>query len=252
MAGRFANTLTGLGVKTGDRVAVQIAKSPEMLALYAACAQTGAVFLPLNTAYTPAEIAYFVSDSGARLFICDGAHKTHLDSVAAQAGAHLETLNADGSGSFSDLAAQQSPDCAVAPREESDLAALLYTSGTTGRSKGAMLTQRNLLSNAETLARLWHFTAHDRLMHALPIFHTHGLFVATNVTLMAGGSMLFLPKFDLDAILSHLPHVTTMMGVPTFYTRLLDDDRFTPRPDPPHASFRVGQRAASGRNPCRI
>ena len=119
------------------------------------------------------------------------------------------------------------PEFATAERKEDDLAAFLYTSGTTGRSKGAMLTQKNLLSNSETLADLWGFTSEDVLMHALPIFHTHGLFVATNITLLAGGSMIFLPRFDLDAILHLLPEATSMMGVPTFYTRLLEDPRFT-------------------------
>ena len=225
-ASRFAGALAVCGVKAGDRVAVQIAKSAEMLAVYAACVQAGAVFLPLNTAYTPAEVSYFVTDSAASLFLCDDRHRSDLAPVATAANVRLETLNADGTGSFATLAAGQPTMSPIAEREPHDLAALLYTSGTTGRSKGAMLTQTNLLSNAETLAKLWEFSSNDVLIHALPIFHTHGLFVATNVTLIAGGSMLFLPKFDQDAIIDAIPLATTMMGVPTFYTRLLEDPRF--------------------------
>ena len=227
LAGRFANAMNSFGVKPGDRIACQIAKSPEMLALYAACVQSGAVFLPLNTAYTASEIAYFLSDSSAKLFLSDATQAVTFAPVASAAGAHFETLNADGTGSFIDAASQMPFEFSIAARGHSDLAALLYTSGTTGRSKGAMLTQNNLLSNAETLAKLWEFSSDDILLHALPIFHTHGLFVATNVSLVAGGAMVFLPKFDIEAVLSSLPKVTTMMGVPTFYTRLLDDPRFT-------------------------
>jgi len=226
MAGQFANTLKTFGVTPGDRVACQIAKSPEMLALYAACVQSGAVFLPLNTAYTANEISYFLTDSSARLFLCDDSQKGTLAPIAAAAGALLEALNADGTGSFAEAAAGQPVEFETAARQPTDLAALLYTSGTTGRSKGAMLSQNNLLSNAETLAGLWEFSSHDVLLHALPIFHTHGLFVATNVSLVAGGSMYFLPKFDIEHVLAALPKVTSMMGVPTFYTRLLDEKRF--------------------------
>jgi malonyl-CoA/methylmalonyl-CoA synthetase len=226
MADRTANALVTLGVGPGDRVAVHVEKSPQALALYAACLKAGAVFLPLNTAYTPSELDYFVKDSGARLFVCDPAEADAMAPIAAATGAVLETLAADGSGSLSDLAAEQPAHFEAVPRGEDDLAALLYTSGTTGRSKGAMLTQKNLLSNARALVDCWRFTDADVLLHALPIFHSHGLFVATNVTLLAGGSLIFLPKFDLEAVLRLLPQATTMMGVPTFYTRLLDDPRF--------------------------
>ena len=146
--------------------------------------------------------------------------------IAAAAGAQLRTLGGDGSGSLSDLVASQATGFHAAPRKGDDLAALLYTSGTTGRSKGAMLTQENLLSNAQSLVECWRFSADDVLLHALPIFHSHGLFVATNVMLLAGGAMVFLQKFDLEMVLARLPQATTMMGVPTFYTRLLDDARF--------------------------
>ncbi|MEX1236282.1 MAG: malonyl-CoA synthase [Roseovarius sp.] len=226
MAARIAGHLSALGLKPGDRLAAQVAKSPEALALYAACAQTGVVFLPLNTAYTPTEVTYFLENSGASLVICDGAGREALAPIAEGLGAQVATLNADGSGSLMKGAADQPETFPTAERGADDLAALLYTSGTTGRSKGAMLSQRNLLSNAQVLKDEWRFTSDDVLLHCLPIFHTHGLFVATNVTLAAGGAMIFLPKFDVDAVLHHLPQATTMMGVPTFYTRLLDDARF--------------------------
>ena len=225
-ADRMANALTALGVGPGDRVAVHVHKSPEALALYAACLKSGAVFVPLNTAYTPAELSYFLADSGAALFVCDPDEAAAMAAVTEAAGTRLVTLGGDGAGSLADLAAGQPARFAAVPRAADDLAALLYTSGTTGRSKGAMLTQRNLLSNARALVQAWRFTEADVLLHALPIFHSHGLFVACNVTLLAGGAMIFLPRFDLEAVLSQLPGATTMMGVPTFYTRLLDDPRF--------------------------
>jgi malonyl-CoA/methylmalonyl-CoA synthetase len=226
-AARLANALTALGLVPGDRVAAQVEKSPEALTLYAACVQAGLVFLPLNTAYTAAELDYFIGDSGAALVVTDAAKRGALAPTVEALGARIETLNADGTGSLEDLVAAQPTWFDTVPRGPDDLAALLYTSGTTGRSKGAMLTQANLLSNAEALTREWRFTADDVLLHALPIFHTHGLFVATNVTLAAGGSMIFLPRFDADAMIGALPRATTMMGVPTFYTRLLDDPRLT-------------------------
>ncbi|RBW53277.1 malonyl-CoA synthase [Ruegeria sp. A3M17] len=227
MASRIANALNGFELEPGDRVAVQVEKSPEALALYAACAQTGLIFLPLNTAYTSGELSYFIENSGAALVVCDTAKQAELTPIAEAQNARLETLNADGSGSLMRRALGMLPAFEPVKRAEHDLAAFLYTSGTTGRSKGAMLTQANLVSNAETLVREWRFTQDDVLLHALPIFHTHGLFVATNIILASGGSMLFLPKFDLDDILRLMPNATSMMGVPTFYTRLLADERFT-------------------------
>ncbi|MCR9157150.1 MAG: malonyl-CoA synthase [Rhodobacteraceae bacterium] len=224
---QMANALSALGVVPGDRVAVHVEKSPEALALYTACVKSGAVFLPLNTAYTLAELSYFVEDSGAALFLCDPFELNAVTDIAKATGAILHSLGAKGDGTFMDLARVQLTHSDVAERKADDLAALLYTSGTTGRSKGAMLTQANLLSNAQALVEAWQFTDRDVLLHALPIFHTHGLFVATNTLLLAGGSMIFLPKFDLGTVLRLMPQATTMMGVPTFYTRLLDDARFT-------------------------
>jgi malonyl-CoA/methylmalonyl-CoA synthetase len=227
LVGQMANALAGLGVAAGDRVAVHVEKSVEALALYAACVKSGAVFLPLNTAYTPSELAYFVEDSGAALFLCDPGEAQAVEPIARATDCTLRTLGPNGEGSFMETVRAQSPLSDIAPRDLDDLAALLYTSGTTGRSKGAMLTQMNLLSNAEALVTAWQFTDRDVLLHALPIFHTHGLFVATNTLLLSGGAMIFLPKFDIETVLTALPEVTSMMGVPTFYTRLLDDTRFT-------------------------
>jgi malonyl-CoA/methylmalonyl-CoA synthetase len=226
MIHRAAAAMRVCGVMPGDRVAVQVAKTPEALALYGATVAVGAVFLPLNTAYTASEVAMFVADARPRLLLCDPAKADALAAIADAHGARLRTLDAQGRGDFRDLCDAQADTGVVAERGDDDLAALLYTSGTTGRAKGAMLTHGNLLSNAETLAAAWRFGPDDVLLHALPIFHTHGLFVACNVSLIAGAAMIFLPGFDLDAILRLLPRATVLMGVPTFYTRLLDDPRF--------------------------
>ena len=226
---RLAGALAALGVAPGDRVAVQVDKSPEAILLYLACLRIGGVFLPLNTGYTADEIRYFLADAEPALFVCRPAALDQARAVAGETGCPtVETLGTDGDGSLMEAAERATPFDAIEPREANDLAAILYTSGTTGRSKGAMLTHRNLGSNAATLAEAWRFTAEDRLIHALPIFHTHGLFVACNVTLMAGSSMLFLPSFDADVIFEEMPRGTVLMGVPTFYTRLVADERLTP------------------------
>ncbi|MFK8034674.1 MAG: AMP-binding protein, partial [Hyphomicrobiales bacterium] len=193
LVARFAHAIQAQGVQPGDRVAAQVAKSSEALALYAASVQSGAVFLPLNTAYTATEIAYFVEDAAPKLILCDDAAYDGLRGIAANAGANLMTLDADGNGSFPRAAAREADTFPTVSRASDDLAAFLYTSGTTGRSKGAMLSHGNLLSNAEVLIDAWEFTSNDCLLHALPIFHTHGLFVGSNVSLLAGGSMIFLP-----------------------------------------------------------
>ena len=224
---KMANALGKLGLKPGDRLAIQVEKSPEMLTVYAACAQAGIIFLPLNTAYTVNDLLYFIEDSGASIFICDKRISEEISKKTSQLNVKIETLNANGTGSLINLAQKTSELFDPVDRNQDDLAALLYTSGTTGKSKGAMLTQSNLLSNGQTLMNEWRFTEEDILLHALPLFHTHGLFVATNVILAAGASMVFLPKFDVEAIIYNLRNSTTIMGVPTFYTRLLDDSRFT-------------------------
>jgi len=222
-----ANALQSLGVNKGDRVVAQVGKSVSALVLYASCVQAGVVYLPLNTAYTVNEVAYFLEDSGAKLLICDPQVAQSYASIADTNNAQLHTLSADGlDGSFLDKINASSNVFATADCAPDDLAALLYTSGTTGRSKGAMLTQQNLLSNAQTLQALWQFTDNDVLLHALPVFHTHGLFVATNICLLSGCKMIFEPAFNIDRIIQLLPHATAMMGVPTFYTRLLAEQRF--------------------------
>src|SRR5690606_37220115 len=185
------------------------------------------IFLPLNTAYTADEVAYFVGYSGASLLVGDPSKESTLRQVASSNGALFATLDTSGSGSLRDKASEAGTDFQPVPRSSNDLAAILYTSGTTGRSKGAMLSQDNLLSNAQVLVSEWRFTAGDVLLHALPIFHTHGLFVACNVVMLSGGSMIFLPGFKTGEVVKWLPRATTMMGVPTFYTRLLDTSAFT-------------------------
>ncbi|MEF0941383.1 malonate--CoA ligase [Rhizobium sp. BR 362] len=222
---RLAHAISALGVQAGDRVAVQVEKSAEALMLYLACIRCGAIYLPLNTAYTLAELEYFIADAEPRLLIVAPAAKEAVSPIAAVYGAVVETLDADGGGTLIEIANGRTDDFAQAHRGADDLAAILYTSGTTGRSKGAMLTHGNLLSNASTLCDYWHFTLADRLIHALPIFHTHGLFVATNVTLLAGASMFLLPKFDPEEVISLMARSTVLMGVPTFYTRLLQNPR---------------------------
>jgi malonyl-CoA/methylmalonyl-CoA synthetase len=221
LSARLAGALKNRGVEPGDRVAVQVEKSPEALMLYLACLRAGAVYLPLNTAYTLAELDYFFGDAEPRLVVCAPHAAEGLQSIATQRGAAVETMDDNGGGSLMDLARAEPQDFKDVARAADDLAAILYTSGTTGRSKGAMLTHDNLLSNATTLRDYWRFTRSDKLIHALPIFHTHGLFVASNVTLLAGSSMVFLPKFDADQALELMPQATCMMGVPTFYVRLI-------------------------------
>jgi malonyl-CoA/methylmalonyl-CoA synthetase len=227
-SGRMANALAALGVAPGDRLAVQVEKSPANLVLYLASLRVGAVYLPLNTAYTLAEVSYFVGDAEPALIVCDPSARAGVEQIASVSGARVATLDAAGSGSLAEIAARQPPAFRTVARSGDDLAAIVYTSGTTGRSKGAMLTHANLASNARTLVEIWRFTSDDVLIHALPIYHVHGLFVAINVLLMAGGTMLFLPKFDAGQIVSLMPRATALMGVPTFYTRLLGHPGLTP------------------------
>ncbi|MFG6179240.1 malonyl-CoA synthase [Halomonas sp. THAF12] len=223
---RLAGALQALDVQPGDRVAVQVDKSPEAIMLYLACLQVGAVYLPLNTAYTGAEIDYFLGDAEPQLYVCPPERSGEAQRFC-QAGraVHVESLGTAGDGSLMERAADAEPVTEIARLDENDLAAILYTSGTTGRSKGAMLSHANLASNSRALAEAWHFSADDHLLHALPIFHTHGLFVACNIVLTAGASMSFLPRLDVDQLLDLMPRATVLMGVPTFYTRLLQSPR---------------------------
>jgi len=222
-AGQIANVLVDRGVKVGDRVAAQTEKSVTGLVLYLATVRAGAVYLPLNTAYTLNELEYFITDAKPSLVVCDPSKAAGIATIAAKVGAKVETLGADGMGSLTQAADKASSEFVTVPRADDDLAAILYTSGTTGRSKGAMLTHDNLASNSLTLVDCWRFTDKDVLIHALPIYHTHGLFVASNVTLFARASMIFLPKFDPEAIIKLMARATALMGVPTFYTRLLQN-----------------------------
>lgn len=225
---QYANQLRKLGVAPGDRVAVQAGKSIDMLMLYLGCLRAGAVFLPLNTAYTAGELSYFLEDAVPRLFVCSPEIEPEMRALAASKEvACVKTLDGTGGGSLAEAANLQPETFATHDCGDHDLAAILYTSGTTGRSKGAMLSHDNLASNCFTLRDYWRFDASDTLLHALPIFHTHGLFVATNVTLAAGARMVFLPGFDIDHVLANLASSTVMMGVPTFYIRLLKEARFT-------------------------
>ena len=223
---KLAHALAAAGVKDGDRVLVQVEKSLDALALYLACVRAGAILVPLNTAYTVQELDYLIADADPALVICRPSDSDAVQRLCA--GRSCLTLDEKGGGSLAALAVRQKAAFPDAHRQPDDIAAILYTSGTTGRPKGAMLSHRNLLSNAEILVDAWRFTAADVLLHALPIFHTHGLFVATNVTLFAGARMLFLPKFDPDVILQLLPGATVMMGVPTFYVRLLQHPSLKP------------------------
>jgi acyl-coenzyme A synthetase/AMP-(fatty) acid ligase len=227
LAGKLAGHLIRRGVVPGDRVAVQVEKSWQNLALYLACLRAAAVYLPLNTAYPLAELEYFLGDAQPAFVVVAPQNEDGVCKLCARIGkATVESLGANGEGSLLKAAADAKPAPAVS-RGPDDLAAILYTSGTTGRSKGAMLTHDNLLSNARVLVDYWRFTERDVLLHALPIFHTHGLFVACNVLLLSGGSTIFLPKFDADEVIRLLPKATSMMAVPTFYVRLLDEPGFT-------------------------
>src|SRR3954471_11810020 len=226
-AGQTANVLAARGVKPGDRVAAQTEKSVAGLVLYLATVRAGAVYLPLNTAYTLNELEYFIGDAEPSLVVCDPSKADGLGGIAAKIDARVETLGGDGKGSLTDAAESANADFKTVARADHDLAAILYTSGTTGRSKGAMLTHDNLASNSLSLVDYWRFTNKDVLIHALPIYHTHGLFVASNVTLFARASMIFLPKFDPELIIKLMSRATVLMSVPTFYTRLLQSPALT-------------------------
>ncbi len=227
ITGRIANLLAAAGVAPGDRVAVQVAKSPEAVFLYLACLRAGAVYLPLNTGYTLPELDYFFGDAEPAVIVCDPERAAGIGGLGSAGDARVLTLDGEGRGALSDAATGSPAAFETVGRSADDLAAILYTSGTTGRAKGAMLSHGNLTSNALTLRAAWGFTAADVLLHMLPIYHTHGLFVAINTTLLAGGGMIFLQRFEPGAVLEALPRATVTMGVPTYYVRLLARPEFT-------------------------
>jgi malonyl-CoA/methylmalonyl-CoA synthetase len=224
----MANLLHGLGIPKGSRVAVQVEKSPEALFLYLATIQAGYVYLPLNTAYQAAEIEYFIQNAEPAVMVCSSKNFAWVSKIAFKSGTrHVFTLDDNRSGTLLDRAAVQSDRFKTVACGDDDLAAILYTSGTTGRSKGAMLTHKNLSSNALVLQKFWGWKKGDVLLHALPIFHVHGLFVAAHGALINGSKMIWLPRLDTAALIQNMPRSTVMMGVPTFYVRLLADTNFT-------------------------
>ncbi|MGK0568780.1 malonate--CoA ligase [Bordetella bronchiseptica] len=223
----LANLLASLKLPAGARVAVQVEKSPEALLLYLATLRAGLVYLPLNTAYREAEIDYFLGNAEPAVVVCTSANAGWVRRAAAKAGsAHVYTLDEDRTGTLLQAAAAMPQRFRTVARKADDLAAILYTSGTTGRSKGAMLSHGNLASNARVLHQYWGWREDDVLLHMLPIFHVHGLFVASHGALLAGARMIWLPRLDVDQALRYLPQSTVMMGVPTYYVRLLADARF--------------------------
>lgn len=227
---RMASLFAGLGLKRGDRVAVQVEKSPEALIVYLACLRGGFVFLPMNTAYRADEVDYLIGDAEPALVVCDPSREAETrEIVARHRPAHVMTLDGEGFGGLGEAAAKVRDDAPVSACASSDLAAILYTSGTTGKPKGAMLSHGNLAANGIALRDAWRFAEEDVLLHALPIFHAHGLFVACHCALLSGARMIWLSKFDRAEVLRQLPRATVFMGVPTFYTRLLDGDDFDAR-----------------------
>ncbi len=225
---RIANLLTSLQIPAGARVAVQTEKSVEALLLYLAVLRAGYVYLPLNNAYQAGEIGYFIENAEPAVFVCTTKTRAWIESIALTSKvSHLFTLDDDGTGTLMTEALKHSRDHAIAQQNADDLAAILYTSGTTGRSKGAMLSHSNLLSNAKTLVDYWGLQSSDVLIHALPIFHVHGLFVASHCALLSGAKMIWFAKFDPASVIKRLPEATVFMGVPTLYVRLLSDAALT-------------------------
>jgi malonyl-CoA/methylmalonyl-CoA synthetase len=223
----MANLLASLNLPKDSRIAVQVEKSPEALILYLATIRAGYVYLPLNTAYRAAEIEYFIENAEPAVVVCSPKNFGWVSQIAFKTGArHVFTLGENRDGSLLERASLQADAFETVERKTDDLAAILYTSGTTGRSKGAMLTHDNLASNAKVLHEYWRWQPGDVLLHALPLFHVHGLFVASHGALLNGSKMIFLPKFDSAEVIRHLPRATVFMGVPTYYVRLLADSTF--------------------------
>jgi len=226
-SGRIARCLSDLGLTAGDRVTVQVHKSPAAVWLYLACLRGGFVFHPLNMDYQLDELVFFIGNAKPSAVICDPTKTSIFKELTKDSECAVMTLDADGEGSLTDASVEMPASFATCERNADDLAVLLYSSGTTGVPKGAKLSHGNLSANTLTLVESWGFTADDVLLHALPIYHAHGLFVGIGCVLMSGSSMLFLAKFSAEAVMAALPECSVMMGVPTFYTRLLAEDRFT-------------------------
>lgn len=225
---RYAAFFTGLGLKKGDRVAVQVEKSPEALFLYLGCLRAGLCYLPLNPTYQKGEVGYFLKDAEPRTMVCRPLALEWVEELTEEAGVpHVFTLDENGKGTLTEAAAGSATEFPTVVLEPDDLASIIYTSGTTGRSKGAMVTHKNIVSNGEVLRQYWGFTASDVLYHALPLFHVHGLFVACHCVLLSGARMVFHRKFEATAALAAFPRCTVMMGVPTYYVRLLETPGLT-------------------------
>src|SRR5919206_3241280 len=220
---RMIGAFTAAGVRPGDRIAVQVEKSPELLVLYFATLAGGFFFQPINPAYQEGELRDLLTDAEPALVVCE---PPRAERIAALCPARVLTLGIDGAGTLLEAAAAAMPVKAICDRAADDPAALLYSSGTTGKPKGAILTHGNLASNGEALVQSWGFSSSDRLLHALPLFHAHGLFVAVSCALLSGARMRFLPRFDIATVLRFLPEATVFMGVPTYYTRLLEEPGF--------------------------
>jgi malonyl-CoA/methylmalonyl-CoA synthetase len=224
---RLANYLAASGLRIGDRVTVQAPKSPQAVWLYLACLRGGFVYHPLNQAYQSAELDYLVADAKPSLVVCTPEHVPLFSNLTREQRCRVVSMDESGGGSLTDESQNASATFDTVTCDANTVAVLLYSSGTTGKPKGAMLTHRNLAANTRTLINAWGFTATDRLLHALPIYHAHGLFVAMGCVFMSGASMIFLPKFDVQTVIRHLPDATVLMGIPTFYTRLLNEKKFS-------------------------
>lgn len=223
-SGRILSLLRQCGVRKGERVVAQVDKSIEAVLLYLACLRAGAIYIPLNTGYTAEEIRYFLDDAKPRLLVCTPAKRDSLGAVARDCGVpRTFSLGRQGDGELMEAQAALAASDEIAEIAAEELAAILYTSGTTGRSKGAMLSHGNLSSNVLVLTEYWHWQPDDVLLHTLPIFHVHGLFVALHCAILGGSRVIFLPRFEAGEVIARLPESTVMMGVPTFYTRLLDN-----------------------------
>jgi malonyl-CoA/methylmalonyl-CoA synthetase len=228
-AAQYCHFFVKAGLKPGDKVIQQTEKSPDALCVYLAALRSGLIYIPLNLAFQADEVAYFVDDAAPALFICSPNKERMVARIIAQSTHQvaIETLSQDGNGSIQEKTSALKTSFETVERCQSDIACILYTSGTTGKPKGAMLSHKNLLVNAQALKNIWGFSENDTLLHMLPIFHCHGLFFACHSVMLSGASMIFLPKFDVDLAIKHLPNSTVLMGVPTYYTRLLSDVRFT-------------------------